>query len=79
LQPAALADLAGGTREVNAEIIRRILRGDERGPKRDAVLLNAAAGLFVANRARSLSEGWDLAVKLIDGGSAARKLAELAD
>ncbi|HWD92887.1 MAG TPA: anthranilate phosphoribosyltransferase [Verrucomicrobiae bacterium] len=79
LQPATLADLAGGTREVNAEIIRRILRGEDRGPKRDAVLLNAAAGLFVANRARTLGEGWDLAVELIDGGKAARKLKELAE
>jgi anthranilate phosphoribosyltransferase len=78
LQPATLADLAGGDREANAEIIRRILRGDERGPKRDAVLLNAAAGLFVASRARTLSEGWDLAVQLIDGGQATKKLSELA-
>jgi anthranilate phosphoribosyltransferase len=78
LQPATLADLAGGDREANAEIIRRILRGDERGPKRDAVLLNAAAGLFVAGRARTLSEGWDLAAQLIDSGQAAKKLSELA-
>jgi len=77
LQPATLADLAGGTREDNAEIIRNILRGDERGPKRDAVLLNAAAGLFVANHTRTLSEGWDLAAKLIDGGEAFKKLDEL--
>jgi anthranilate phosphoribosyltransferase len=79
LQPATLADLAGGNREENAEIVRRILRGDDRGPKRDAVLLNAAAGLFVANHARTLGEGWDLAVALIDGGSATKKLVQLAD
>ena len=78
LQPAALADLAGGNREANAEIVRRILHGDERGPKRDAVLLNAAAGLFVANRAKSLAEGWTLAAGIIDGGLAAKKLRELA-
>ena len=78
LQPATLADLAGGNRDTNAGIVRRILHGDERGPKRDAVLLNAAAGLFVAGRARTLSEGWDLAAGLIDGGQAAKKLAELA-
>ena len=78
LQPAALADLAGGSRDVNAEIVRRVLQGDERGPKRDAVLLNAAAGLFVANRARSLAEGWTLAAGIIDGGDAAKKLRELA-
>jgi anthranilate phosphoribosyltransferase len=78
LQPATLADLAGGTREVNAEIVRRILRGDERGPKRDAVLLNAAAGLFVANRVRTLGEGWDMGAAIIDGGTAFKKLGELA-
>src|SRR5207249_3113491 len=37
LQPATLADLLGGDREMNAEIVRAILRGEERGPKRDAV------------------------------------------
>jgi anthranilate phosphoribosyltransferase len=77
LQPAVLADLRGGDREVNAAIIRRILRGDERGPKRDAVLLNAAAALFVADRTRSLTEGWELAAETIDSGRAGAKLAEL--
>lgn len=78
LQPAALADLAGGDRQANADIVQRVLRGDERGPKRDAVLLNAAAALFVANRARSLDAGWELAAGLIDGGQAGNKLKELA-
>ena len=77
LQPATLADLRGGDREVNAAIIRRILRGEERGPKRDAVLLNAAAALFVAGKTESLVEGWELAVEIIDYGKAAGKLAEL--
>jgi anthranilate phosphoribosyltransferase len=78
LQPAALADLRGGDREVNATIIRRILRGEERGPKRDAVLLNAAAALFVAGKSESLVAGWDLAAEIIDDGRANAKLAELA-
>ena len=78
LQPATLADLRGGDKFVNAEIVRRILRGDERGPKRDAVLINAAAALFVANHARSLSEGWDLAAEMIDDGAAWKKLQSLA-
>ena len=77
LQPAALGDLRGGDREVNATIIRRILHGEERGPKRDAVLLNAAAALFVADRTRSLAEGWDLAAETIDSGKAGAKLAQL--
>jgi anthranilate phosphoribosyltransferase len=63
LQPAALADLLGSDRTANAEIVRRILHGDERGPKRDAVLLNAGAALLVAGRARSISEGWELAAE----------------
>ncbi len=79
IQPATLADLAGGDRDTNAEIIRRILRGDERGPKRDAVLLNAAAALFVAGQVRTLSDGWERAAELIDGGAAIKKLIELSD
>ncbi len=78
LQPSALADLRGGDREVNAAIIRRILRGEDRGPKRDAVLFNAAAALFVADKARSLIEGWELAAAVIDSGKAAAKLTDLA-
>ncbi len=77
LQPATLADLRGGDRTVNATIVRRVLLGEERGPKRDAVLLNAAAALFVANRTRTMTEGWDLAAETIDTGKAAAKLAEL--
>ena len=77
LQPADLADLRGGDREVNAAIIRRVLEGGERGPKRDAVLINAAAALFVAGGTRSLAEGWELAADTIDSGRAQRKLAEL--
>jgi anthranilate phosphoribosyltransferase len=76
-QPATLADLHGGNKIVNAEIIRRILRGEERGPKRDAVLLNSAAALFVAGQTKSLAEGWDLAGGIIDSGRANAKLGEL--
>jgi len=78
VQPATLADLRGGDKFVNAEIICRILRGDERGPKRDAVLLNAGAALFVAGKVKSLAEGWELAGETIDAGRATAKLAELA-
>jgi len=78
LQAATLADLLGGDRHANAEIIRRIFRSEECGPKRDAVLLNAAAALFVAGKAKSLVEGWDLAGRTIDNGQAKAKLEELA-
>ena len=78
VQPAALADLAGGDRQANAEIVRRLLRGQDRGPKRDAVLLNCAAALFVAEKAKSLTEGWELAAELVDSGRALAKLEQLA-
>ncbi len=77
VQPATLADLEGGDREQNAETLRRILGGKERGPKRDAVLLNAAAGLFVAGHSRSLLEGWEAAARVIDSGAASAKLTAL--
>jgi anthranilate phosphoribosyltransferase len=77
LQPATLGDLRGGDREVNAAIIRGILRGEDRGPRRDAVLLNAGAALFVAGAARSIADGWELAAAVIDDGQARRKLDEL--
>ena len=78
LQPATLADLAGGNSAANAEIIRRLLSGVERGPKREAVLLNAAAALFVAGQTESLTEGWEQAARLIDNGQAQAKLRELS-
>jgi len=78
LQPATLADLKGGDRQANAEIVRRLLRGEERGPKRDIVLLNAAAALFVAGQTRTMTDGWTLAAELIDSGRALRKLQALA-
>jgi anthranilate phosphoribosyltransferase len=78
LQPAVLADLAGGDREANAAIVRRLLSGEDRGPRRDAVLLNAAAALFVAGQTMSLTDGWEVAAQLIDSGQAAKKLKALA-
>jgi anthranilate phosphoribosyltransferase len=77
VQPAQLADLRGGGRDVNVAIIRDVLSGRERGPKRDAVLLNAAAALLVAGRAPSLGAGWELAAEVIDRGRAMQKLEEL--
>jgi anthranilate phosphoribosyltransferase len=77
LQPATLVDLGGGDREDNARIIRQVLSGADRGPKRDAVLLNAGAALFVAGAVRSLADGWSRTAELIDRGLAWAKLQEL--
>jgi len=65
--------LVGGDAEENAEIARAILGGD-RGPRRDVVLLNAAAGFCVAERVASMSEGVELAAEAIDSGRAEQLL-----
>jgi anthranilate phosphoribosyltransferase len=77
LLPAGLDDLKGGDKWANAAMVRDILHGEDTGPKRQAVLLNAAAALFVAGKAKSLAEGWDLAGTTIDCGRAKAKLHEL--
>jgi anthranilate phosphoribosyltransferase len=71
-------DLQGGDVETNALIIRNILRG-ERGPKREVVVANAAAALFVAKQAVDLRSAVSLAVHSIDGGSARRKMEQLVE
>src|SRR4029077_18796844 len=76
LSRASIRDLLGGDREQNAEIIGTILRV-EPGPKRDIVLMNAAAALVVGTRARDLKEGVELAARSIDSGAARGKLERL--
>ena len=78
LKPATLSDLEGGDREQNATMLKAVLSGTDRGPKREAVLLNAAAGLLMAGRAKTLMEGWELAGNVIDSGAASAKLTLLA-
>ena len=68
-------ELAGGTPQENAAITKAILAG-EAGPKRNAVALNAGAGLYVAGKAASLEEGVRMAEKLIDTGAAKARLDE---
>ena len=65
--------LKGGTPEENAAITRAILAG-EKGVRRDAVLLNAGAGLYVGGKADSLADGVKLAATLIDEGMAQQML-----
>lgn len=67
--------LTGGTPAENAQITRDILDG-AKGPKREAVLLNAGAGLYVARKAETLADGVSLAAELINSGKAKAKLAE---
>ncbi len=69
-------DLLGGTPAENAAITRSILEGRERGAKRDAAVLNAAAALFVAGKAAGLTAAVKLAEETIDSGRALRKLKQ---
>lgn len=69
------ADLVGGTPAENAEITKNILKG-EKGHKRNAVLLNAGAALYIAGKADSMQAGVELAAELIDSGKAYEKLEE---
>jgi len=73
LPEAKLSDLAGGTAQDNARMIRGVLAG-ERGPKRDAVLINAAAALCIGEKATSPVHGLELATGAVDSGAAAAKL-----
>jgi anthranilate phosphoribosyltransferase len=75
---AGIADLLGGDREQNADIIRRILAG-EPGPRRDMVLVNAGAALVAGGRARDFKEGAQHAAHAIDSGAALGKLRALAE
>lgn len=74
---ASIADLYGGAPARNAEILRGVLDGSIRGPKRDVVLLNAGAALYVAGKANSIQNGIRAAEDVIDDGAAVAKLDEL--
>jgi len=78
LAPAALEDLKGGDPEANAAIIRAILQG-EPGPRRDIVIANAAAALFLVQRAPDLKSAVSLAAESIDSGAGRRKLEEVIE
>ena len=78
LPRCAKEDLKGGTPAENAAITRAILSG-ERGPKRNAVLLNAGASLYIGGKADTMADGVALAGSLIDSGKAAAALEKLIE
>ena len=78
LKTCTKADLVGGTPAENAAITKAIL-GGEKGPKRDAVLLNAGASLYIGGKADSFQGGVDLAAKLIDSGEAMKTLEKFIE
>ena len=73
------ADLVGGTPAENAAITRAILSGEERGPKRTAVLLNAGAALVIGGKAEGMEAGIRLAGELLDSGAATRTLEKVIE
>jgi len=75
-EQAKPADLLGGNPEENAQITRNILNG-EKGPKRNVVLINAAAALVAAGQAEYLKQGIRIAETAIDDGGAAKKMEAL--
>ena len=72
------SDLEGGTPAENAKITRQILNG-EKGPKRDTVLMNAGAALYIGGKAESVADGIKLAAELIDSGAAAKTLEKFIE
>jgi anthranilate phosphoribosyltransferase len=77
MKRGTLDDISGGDAAANGCIIRDILAG-KRSPRKDVVLLNAAAALVAAGRVNHLADGLPLASKSIDSGAAAEKLEALA-
>lgn len=78
MKRATLADISGGTRKQNAEIILEILRGVH-GPRRDITVLNAAAVFMAAGKTRNLKDGIALANQSIDSGEAYSRLERLIE
>lgn len=70
-------EIVGGTPQENAQITREILSGKQQGTKRNIVLMNAGAALYIAGKADSMADGIALAADLIDSGKAEKKLEEV--
>ncbi len=77
LERGTKAEIVGGTPAENAQITLDILAGKERGARRNVVLMNAGAGLYIAGRAPTMADGVKLAAELIDSGAALQKVEQL--
>jgi anthranilate phosphoribosyltransferase len=78
LKKSRIEDLSGGDASFNARILLDILKG-EPGPKRDIVLLNAAAAIYAADKVKSIKDGIELARQAIDSKKALEKLGQLKE
>ena len=79
LARCTLEDIKTGTPQANAQCIRDVFSGRLTGPRRDAIVFNAAGALMIGGRADGYKEGIALAAELIDSGAAARKLQALSE
>jgi anthranilate phosphoribosyltransferase len=77
LKRCTFEDVSGGSPQYNAQVIRDIFSGKERGPKRDMLLLNSAAAFLVADKVSSMEEGLVMARDTVDSGRAMAKLDEI--
>ncbi len=77
LQQYDITAVAGGTPAENASDLLGIVAGDIEGAKRDIILANAGAALYIAGEANSLADGVELAATTIDSGAASKRLSQL--
>ncbi len=77
LTRCTLKEIATGTPEENAIMIKNVFSGKDKGPRRNAVVLNAAGALMIGNKVNSFKEGIQLANEIIDSGAANNKLNRL--
>jgi len=77
IAPSAPEELRGGSPEQNAAVILAVFSGEERGAKRDAILLNAAGAIAAGYHAEDLREGLEVARETVDSGAAAERLEAL--
>ena len=73
------SELVGGTPEENADITRGILKGEIKGAKRAAVLMNAGASLYIGEKAETMADGVKLAAEIIDSGKALETLEKFIE
>jgi len=78
LPPHSVEDIAGGSKEENAETMRRLFKG-ENGPVRDTVLLNSAGVLMAGGKVDDIGKGVQAAAEVIDDGAALKKLDALVE
>lgn len=78
LRRCSLEEIKGGGPDYNATIVKNIFSGKDTGPRRDMLLLNAAATMVVGGKAADLFEGFELAAQILDSGLALAKLEEIS-